>query len=35
VADEGPDLERSDDGPNTEWEVECAQLIIKHGGSLS
>lgn len=30
-----PDLERSDDGPNTEWEFECAHLIIKHGGSLS
>lgn len=30
-----PDLERSDDGPNTEWEFECAKLVLKHGGSLT
>jgi hypothetical protein len=30
-----PDLERNDDAPNTEWEFECAQLILKHGGSLT
>lgn len=30
-----PDLERGDDGPNTEWEFECAELIIHHGGSLT
>lgn len=30
-----PDMERSDDGPNTEWEFECAKLVIHHGSSLT
>lgn len=30
-----PDMERSDDGPNTEWEFECARLILKNGSSLT
>lgn len=30
-----PDFERSDDGPNTEWEFECARLLLRHGSTLA
>lgn len=29
-----PDWERSDDGPNTEWEIECAKLRLRQGSSI-
>lgn len=30
-----PDIERSTDGPDTEWEFECAVLVLKNGSSLT
>lgn len=30
-----PDMERSDDKPGTEWEFECASLVLRNGSSLT